>query len=322
MPDERIDRVIQQIEFREEVPEEVTTRFGDVVDVLNATRDNERLLRVAVEYTLTTVELALRILCDRLGHADAMARESTQTLWNLLQWLHTRDYLPHRAIEEPIDDPGNSIDFEEQNLPEMYEALTRLRNAWIHTRDASWLGWSVIDLIPQEVEFINRLYDSPERKQNQRQERRRVNCHSRRLNRQSVALRWKEGDEPLLHEVNMLYCDMKEDPTAYYFAFWPTLDLEHEEGEMLDDGAPYVAKCREPSLTDTGSLAMRTFHETEILVDRKLEKEEENEIGEWFGKAGSALRNTFLLHGPGNLRAVILDLRGTPLEYEDLRRIE
>ena len=45
----RIDRALSQIQFHEEVPEDVVTRFEDVKRVLELARENQRVLRMAIE---------------------------------------------------------------------------------------------------------------------------------------------------------------------------------------------------------------------------------------------------------------------------------
>jgi len=71
MSDDRIQRAISAIELCEDVPEDVVQRFEDVKSVLEGAREDRRLVRVAVEYSVASFELSLRLLCDRLGFEDA-----------------------------------------------------------------------------------------------------------------------------------------------------------------------------------------------------------------------------------------------------------
>jgi hypothetical protein len=322
MPDERIDRALSKIRFRDEVPDEVVKRFEDVKCVLEAARDNRRMLRVALEYTMNSVELALRLLCDRLGFEEAMDKEKDQTLLNLLQWLHGRDYLPHRKVERPEDLPFSSMKETETDLPRKYEALRDIRNKWTHTRDARWFGWMFLRVIPQQVDFINRLYDAPERRQEERKERRRVNAHCTRLVSEGAALE-VGGQRRLLHDVNMLHCDAREEPRTYYFAMWPIFELDPEPGEILEDHIPYLAKCTSVSLV-RGSLSLETSGGTSILIDRNLGEEEERRLDEWTSEAESAGKGYgFFWYAPRNLRAFLLRLKPhPPVRMEELRWID
>lgn len=325
-----IDRVIDYIEFHDDVPEDVVQRFEDVKSVLDVARDNRRMLRVALEYTMTTVELALRLLCERVGHEVPMRKESDENLDDLLDYLYSNGYLPHRVREEPVDDPistrsangeggedeeesGSEKDAEENDLPGLYQALRDVRNTWIHTRDAGWYGWSSLSVIPEEVEFINRLFDAPKRRKRQRKERKRVNWHCQRLVRQGAALETPDR-RFLVHGINMLYCDMGEDPTTYYFAFWPLFELEVESGDVLDDRDPYLAKCTSWEVTDTGSLSLSTREGTSVLVDRELSDRERDKLEGWLEEAGRRRSEAFSLWShPRSLRAFLLDLKPRPL---------
>lgn len=321
MSDRRIDQARSQIEFSEEVPEDVVTRFEDVKDILEAARENKRMLRAAIEYTMTTTELALRLLCDRLGFEDPMEKDSVHTLNNLLEWLHSRDYLPHRGIEEPEDRPRKPDEELDRDLPGMYQALRDLRNTWLHTRDASWLGWGFLRMIPHQADFINRLFDAPRRRREERKKRREVNHHCRRLKEEGVALKHQEK-RFLLYEINMLYCDASEVEDAYYFAMWPLFDRGREQISS-SEYAPYLAKCTSVCLTDRWSLELKTRRGTSLLLDHDLRSDEKRKLKRWRSNPGGLRSIALDLAGPATLRALLLGLgRHFPVSINDLNWID
>jgi len=244
--DRRIDRALSKIWFHDRVPEEVVTRFGDVKCILETARENERMLRVAVEYAINTFELAVRLLCYRLGFEEAMEKDGNQTLPNLVEWLHGRDYLPHRPVEEPEDRPRMEGDEGGKGLPGTYEALRNLRNSWLHPHSDSWLGWGFLKLIPRIAGLINRLYDGPKRRRKEREKRRKATRHCRRLTREGVALEYGNR-RILLHRVSALHCDLRREE-AYYFGMWPLYNLNPEVGETIEGHVPYLAKCTSVSV--------------------------------------------------------------------------
>lgn len=306
MYDRRIDRAISRLEFNKEVPEDVVTRFEDVGDVLESARENRRMLRVALEYTVITTELALRLLCKQVGFEEPMEKNSDQTLANLLEWLHCRDYLPLRRAEEPEDRPRNSDEEFSRDLPGMYHALRSLRNLWLHTRDASWFGWHSLRVITKQVEFVNRLFDAPRKRREGRKKRREVNRHCQRLKEAGTVLRL-EGECQLLYEMNMIHCDVREAGDMYYFAMWPVHNANHKHLSS-DEYAPYLAKCRAVCLTDRGSLELITRRGTQFLLDQDLTDDEKNRLGEW--RCSKESRHPFGLYlsGPATLRAWLLNL--------------
>jgi len=251
--DRRIDRALSKIWFHDRVPEEVVTRFGDVKCILETARENERMLRVAVEYAINTFELAVRLLCYRLGFEEAMEKDGNQTLPNLVEWLHGRDYLPHRPVEEPEDRPRMEGDEGGKGLPGTYEALRNLRNSWLHPHSDSWLGWGFLKLIPRIAGLINRLYDGPKRRRKEREKRRKATRHCRRLTREGVALEYGNR-RILLHRVSALHCDLRREE-AYYFGMWPLYNLNPEVGETIEGHVPYLAKCTSVSVTEGGGLS-------------------------------------------------------------------
>jgi hypothetical protein len=309
MSDDRIQHAISAIELCEDVPEDVVQRFEDVKSVLEGAQEDKRLVRVAVEYSVASFELSLRLLCDRLGFEDAMDREADQTLWNFIEWLHKQDYLPRYAAEMPEDLPpysraGSKSD--EPGIPDFYRSLRDLRNRWLHPFSDSWLGWSTTRFIPKTVELINDFYDDPELRQEERAERRCVSGHCRRLSRDGAALDLS-GRRILIHELNMLHFDKTKDPSVYYFAFWPLFDLDPEIGQELSDREPYLAKCSSWDLED-GSLSISTMQGTSILVDRNLKSDERSKLENWLDEAGRSRRAAFDLCGPAELRSQLLDL--------------
>lgn len=310
MPNEkrnrRIDRVLSQIQFHEEVPEDVVTRFEDVKPVLELARQNQRMLRVAIEYTMTTVELAFRLLCKQCGFEEVMDRDSDQTLSNLLEWLYKRDYLPHRVAEEPNDRPRSSGRTNDRDLPSMYQALRDLRNSWIHTRDASWLGWGFLKTIPRQADFINRLYKAPRKRREGRKKRRVINLHCQRLKKQGAVLQLQSERHPL-YELNMLYCEVGDARDAYYFAMWPLFNWDQKRLEG-SEFSPFVAKCTSVCLTGSGSLKLQTRRGTSLLLDRETSNKEQQQIQDWFSDRRSRGWSALQMFGPATLRAYLLDL--------------
>jgi hypothetical protein len=324
MSGDRIRRVINETELSEDVPKDVVQRFDDVKSVLERARGNKRLIRVAVEYSVASFELSLRILCDRLGFEDAMNRKARQTLWNFVEWLHRQDYLPHYAAEMPEDLSPYSragSDSDEPGIPDFYLSLRNLRNQWIHPFSDSWLGWSATRLIPKTVELINDFYDDPELRQEARVERRCVAAHCRRLSRDGAVLELDSSDRRIpVHEVNMLHYENTKDPSAYYFAFWPLFDLHPDIGQV--DREPYLAKCRSWIVED-GALSISTMQDTSIIVDRKLTSDERSKLKNWLDKAGKSRHAAFDFFGPAELRSLLLDLDSHwPVTSEDLKWIE
>ena len=324
MSGDRIRRVVNAIELSEDVPEDVVQRFDDAKSVLKGARENKRLVRVAVEYSVATFELSLRILCDRLGFEDAMSREAGQTLWNLVEWLHKQDYLPRYAAEMPEDRPPYSRagrEADEPGIPEFYHSLRNLRNRWLHPFSDSWLGWSTTKLISKTVGLINDFYDDPELRQEERAERRCVSGHCRRLSRDGTVL-VSSGGGVIVHEINMLHCDMTNEPAVYYFAFWPLFDLDSDIGQQLSDRVPYLAKCRSWSAED-GSLFISTVQDTSIVVDRNLSSDDRSELDDWLNEVGKSRHASFDIHGPAQLRSQLLNLGShLPMTGQDVRRIE
>jgi len=301
--EERIKWATSKLDFREEVPGDVVTRFNDVKDILEVARENERMLRVAIEYTMVTVELALRILSDRLGHESAMDKESEQGFTNLLEWLHKRDYLPHRTTEESIDHPYSSEKDFNRDLPGMYRSLRGLRNSWIHTRNASWLGWGFLRVIPQGARFINRLYTNPRQRRESRKKRRAVGLQGRRLKEGGVALvRGEKRD--LLHELNVLYCDVTEDGDVYYVAMWPVFETKAEV--RTEEYAPYVAKCTSVCRGEKGKLELRTQQDRLLRLDLSLSEQEKVRLSNWDTLEVRSI--SLMQFGPATLRSYILGL--------------
>lgn len=324
MSDDRIHRAINAIELNEDVPEDVVQRFDDVKSVLTGARKNKRLVRVAIEYSIASFELSLRIFCDRLGFEDPMNREAGQTLWNFIEWLHKQACLPRYAAEMPEDLPPYSragSESDEPGIPEFYRSLRNLRNRWLHPFSDSWLGWSTTRLIPKTVELINDFYDDPELRQEERAERRCVSGHCRRLSRDGAALDFS-GRRILVHEVNMLHYDKTKDPSVYYFAFWPLFDLDPEIGQELSERKPYLAKCRSWNVED-GSLSISTIQGTSIVVDRNLRSDERSKLENWLDEAGRSRCAAFDFFGPAELRSQLLDLGSHwPMTLEAYQCIE
>lgn len=322
--DDKIAHAIDQIGFQGGVPDDVVQRFDDVESVLDSSRGNKRLIRVALEYSLASFELALRIFCDRFGLLRAMDQDASHTFQNFIEWVHANDYLPRYAIEEAEDRPPYSRAPDETiGPPEFYWALKRLRNRWIHPVDSSWLGSLVLQLIPSEVDLINRLYKRPEIRPREREKRRDVNRrHCKRLSKPGAAL-----DTPdrrvLVHEVNMLHYDMRESPHTYYFAFWPLFDTDPQPGDRLDDRKPHLARCLRWTKTKSGSLSLTTNSGRILTVDRKLSSGEKKKLGKWSEEAGLSRHAAFDVYGPANLRAALLDLKqGFPLNLQELPWID
>lgn len=313
--EERVDHAIPELTLNDDVPEEVVTRFGDVEQLLEQARENERMLRVAIEYTMTTTELALRLLCVQLGLENVMERDSNQTLPNLLEWLHKRDYLPYRAAEEPEDYPRSPDEDFDRDLPGSYRALHDLRNSWMHAKDASWLGWGFLKNIPRDARFVNRLYDAPRRRREERKKRREVNRHCGRLKEEGVVLDVDDGDSRhLLHEVNMLYHDAREGEEAFYFAMWPVFDRDFEEGVEVEEYAPFLAKCTTVCLEDRGQLALETRQGSPLVLDPYLTEEEEAQFNRWIGSDRSRERSiAFRFSGPSLLSHFLLGLESPRL---------
>lgn len=324
MSDDRIQRVISAIELCEDVPEDVVQRFEDVKSVLKGAREDKRLVRVAVEYSIASFELSLRILCDRLGFEDAMDREAGQTLWNFIEWLHKQDYLPRYAAERPEDLPPYSragSESDEPGIPEFYRSLRDLRNRWLHPFDDGWMGWFLTKFIPHTVELISDFYRDPKLRQKERAERRCVSGHCRRLSRDGAALDFSDR-RVLIHELNMLHFDKTNSPSVYYFAFWPLFDLDPDIGQELNDREPYLAECRSWTVED-GSLSISTMQGTSIVVDRNLSSDERSELNNWLNEAGINRRAAFNLYGPAELRSLLLDLDSHwPMSLQDFRWIE
>lgn len=325
MPNEqrnrRIDRALSQIRFHGEVPEDVVTRFEDVKPVLELSRENQRMLRVAIEYTMTTVELSLRLLCKQYGFEDVMDRDSDQTLSNLLEWLYKRDYLPYRAAEEPNDRPRSSGRADDRDLPSMYLALRDLRNSWIHTRNASWLGWGFLKTIPRQAEFINRLYKAPRKRREGRKKRRVINLHCQRLKKQGAVLQHQSERHPL-YELNMLYCEVGDARDVYYFAMWPLFNWDQKRLEGKEF-SPFVAKCTSVWLNGSGSLKLQTRGGTSLLLDREIADNERQQIQDWFSDRKSRGSTALQMFCPATVRAFLLDLGvHQPVYMNDLKWID
>jgi hypothetical protein len=320
--DRRIDRALSKLWFHDRVPDEVATRFEDVKCVLDMARENERMLRVAVEYATNTLELSVRLLCDRLGFEEAMERDSDQTLPNLFEWLHRRDYLPHRPVEEPEDQPHSETELSEEGLPIKYEALGDLRNSWLHAHSESWLGWHFLRVIPRYARLINRLYDGPKRRRREREKRRTAICHCRRLTEEGVALEYGNG-RILLHLVSILHCDLKREE-AYYFGMWPLYEVNPEAGETVEGHVPYLAKCTSVSVTEEGSLMLETRRETPLLLDRTLDRSEREELEDWKSEAKSGTWIGFNMYSPASLRTLLFRPNSSSalVRVDDLRWID
>jgi hypothetical protein len=319
--DERqyIDDALEAIHLSENVPPEVTTRFDDVRNILRCAREHHRLLRPAIEYTTVTVELALRILCGRLGFTGAMGEEETQSLINFIEWLAKRDYLPYWRAEEPEDRPGREV--ENDSFPEFYKALRRLRNSWLHTKDDNWLGWEFAKHIPSSARFVSNLYQNPTDRQDARKERRRVNKHVRRLSRDGCAI-VVEDARTLVHEVNVLHCDVGMNPNEYYIAFWPLFDLHPNRGDILSDLNPRLALATVWTKLENGSVAFAIKDGRTLTIERELPERESNELKSWKKEAGRSRHRAFDLYGPAQLRACLLNLRRpSVLALKDLQWI-
>jgi hypothetical protein len=121
----------------------------------------------------------------------------------------------------------------------------------------------------------------------------------------------------------MLHCDLEEDPSVFYFAFWRIFDFESEGREAANNLHPLLAKCSKPTIKENGSLSTNTLTGSPITVDRELCADEKKTLDEWKESVGKQRHAAFDRYGPSSLRGHLLDLRrGLPIFEQDLRWIE
>ena len=304
--DDALERTIREITFRDDVPDDVMQRFDDIKHVLATARAHERLIRVAVEYTYTTHELAIKSLWERLGEKKRVG-ESDSKLSDGLKWLHANDYWPHLAQEEPEDWPSSEEKKEnlDERRPAYVGSLPKVRNRMVHPKNSSWIGLHGLKLIKNVVGAINALYNRPNLRVRQRKERRAINKYRRLLESCGCVVETEKG-RMLFHEANMLYCGFEEEEPIYYFAFWPLFELDVSPGDVLTDRQPYMAKCTAYEC-DRGSLKLKTEQGNHVWIRRKMNEDERREVGEWIARGGRA-EAFMLLHHPGTLRAALIGM--------------
>jgi len=285
-PDHGIDHALEKIRFRDNVHDDIILRFEDLKAVLEAGRDNERLLRVAYEYALASFEMALRLRMDELQERyEGRTPPDDCSLSNLVEW-----HVAHHHFE--------SHEF-------TLHSAVNLRNSLLHPDSASWGGYLFLKIIPRLVEEINDLYDDPVLRRERREECKRVNRHCKRLSTQGAVLD-VNGERQLIHESHLLSYENKVNPPTYHFAFWPIYDPDIKPGDSLDDQEPILARCASWDITESGSPSLLTRTGAPIAIVRELSEGERRKMETWKEEIGitPAIMD---LAGPEQLRRSLLE---------------
>lgn len=145
--------------YHDKVPVEIRQHLDDVHALLIHSYFRYRFLDIAHARAMQVVEMALRVRHRELGspeirHGKRVNSEMEPSLRELLNWADR---------EGLLEDSDNHPSWR-QSDQKLIDVLRYLRNHSIHANESVLLGVTIVGLLHRVVDFINELYDDPEKR--------------------------------------------------------------------------------------------------------------------------------------------------------------
>ena len=255
--------IIKRIRFVSGVSKDVESRFERVKSAIRFSFYDYDLLDVALDYSLFTLELAIKKRYQDLEQADP----ADIGLAGLIKW----------GCNKNLFEPS-----EESML-----SLKELRNNAAHPRRYSLWGYIAYDPIIFIVDVINGMYEDPLLRRKRKGEIERVNTILEGILREGALLR--EGSSVRrIFKASLLHFENRIEPSTYYFAVWQTFELIPDHDGAIDEGEPLLIKTSEFHMLGNGALSLITNDpsQKEVIIEESHDESDTRFMRDWMRNLG------------------------------------
>jgi len=243
---EDLEPILEGIRFVPQVSEDVIKRFERVKSVIRFSFYDYDLLDVALDYSLLTLELAIKKRYQELEGTEPVKKRFAQ----LIHWGFSRNLF-------------------EPNKKSM-QSLRELRGITAHPRRYSLLGYPAYDQIIFIMSLINGMYEDTELRRQRWQVLRKVNDHLREIVKHGANMKADKASTRIFL-ARLLHVENRFSPAIYHFAFWPIFDMPTGKSMSIDEGEPVIVSASEYDFQERGIRLVPKGDSCSSITVEKLE---------------------------------------------------